>query len=144
MKVDLIRYFFVGSWSTFFIQYDSFSQVPPGWLSGERVGLMTWWLLVRYPVEANFLSGVFSLLTSTEACEKSSLDRTYKVKPFPKSQILDSSKLKDFEDNNFKSGENGRKFFKWVENTMVKGEIARYEQFLLFTQCFSKTCTADT
>ena len=25
-----------------------------------------------------------------------------------------------------------------------KGEIARYEQFLLFPQCFQKTCTADT
>ena len=24
-----------------------------------------------------------------------------------------------------------------------KGEIARYEQFLLFPQCFQKTCTAD-
>ena len=31
-----------------------------------------------------------------------------------------------------------------VENTVVKGEIARYEQFLLFPQCFQKTCTADT
>ena len=45
---------------------------PPGWLSGERVGLMTWWLRVRSPVEATFLSGVFSPLTSAEACEKSS------------------------------------------------------------------------
>ena len=45
---------------------------PPGWLSGERIGLMTWWLRVRYPVEANFLSGVFSPLTSAEVCEKSS------------------------------------------------------------------------
>ena len=27
---------------------------------------------------------------------------------------------------------------KWVENTMGKGEIARYEQFLLFPQCFQK------
>ena len=45
---------------------------PPGWLSGERVGLMTWWLGVRFPDEANFLSGVFSPLTSAEACEKSS------------------------------------------------------------------------
>ena len=27
---------------------------------------------------------------------------------------------------------------------MVKGEIARYEQFLLFPQCFQKICTADT
>ena len=42
------------------------------WLSGEHVGLMTWWLWVQYLVEANFLSGVFSPLTSAEACEKSS------------------------------------------------------------------------
>ena len=27
---------------------------------------------------------------------------------------------------------------KWVENTVGKGEIARYEQFLLFPQCFQK------
>ena len=37
-----------------------------------------------------------------------------------------------------------RKFSKWLENTVGKGEIARYEQFLLFPQCFQKTCTADT
>ena len=40
--------------------------------------------------------------------------------------------------------ENSRKLAKWVENTEGKGEIARYEQFLLFPQCFQKTCTADT
>ena len=44
----------------------------PGWLSGERVGLMTWWLRVRSPVKATFLSGVFAPLTSAEACEKGS------------------------------------------------------------------------
>ena len=44
----------------------------PGWLSGEHVGLMTYWLWVQDPVDANFLSGVFSPLTSTEACEKGS------------------------------------------------------------------------
>ena len=44
---------------------------PSGWLSGERVLLMTWLVRVRYPFEANILSGVFSPLTS-EACEKSS------------------------------------------------------------------------
>ena len=33
---------------------------------------------------------------------------------------------------------------KWVENTVGKGEIAHYEQFLLFPQCFQKTCAADT
>ena len=57
--------------------------------------------------------------------------------------MLDSSKLKEFADGNFESGENGRDFSKGVENTVGKGEIARYEQFLLFPQCFQKTCTAD-
>ena len=42
------------------------------WFSVDRVGLMTWWLWVRDPVEAKFLSGVFSPLTSAEACEKTS------------------------------------------------------------------------
>ena len=35
-------------------------------------------------------------------------------------------------------------FPKRVENTVGKGEIARNEQFLLFPQCFQKTCTIDT
>ena len=47
-------------------------HAPPGWLSGECVRLVTWWLWVRFQVEANFLSGIFSPLTSAEACEKSS------------------------------------------------------------------------
>ena len=42
----------------------------------------------------------------------------YRVKPFPKQLILDSSKLKEFTDNNFKFDENGRKIFKMVENTV--------------------------
>ena len=68
--------------------------------------------------------------------------------PFPKRQILDSSKQKDFADDNFIFDENGRKFFKSLKKkkktTVEKGEIAHYEQFLLFLQCFPKTCTADT
>ena len=62
--------------------------------------------------------------------------------PFPKRQILDSSKLKEFADDNSKFDENGRKLSKQVENTVWKGEIAHYEQFLLFPQCFQKTCSA--
>ena len=61
---------------------------------------------------------------------------------FPKRQILDFSKLKEFADENFELDENGRKFFKRVENTVGKGEIARYEQFLLFPRCFQKIYTA--
>ena len=63
----------------------------------------------------------------------------FKVQPITRRQILDSSKLKDFADYNFKFDENGRKLSKWVENTVGKGEIARYEQFLLFPQCFLKS-----
>ena len=55
--------------------------------------------------------------------------------------MLDSSKLHEFADDKFKLDQNGRKF---SENTVGKGEIAFYEQFLLFSQCFQKTCTADT
>ena len=46
--------------------------------------------------------------------------------------------MKDFADDNFKLDENGKKLSKWVENTVGKGEIAHYEQFLLFPQCFQK------
>ena len=62
----------------------------------------------------------------------------------PKRQILDPSKLKKFADDNFKLDKNSRKFSKRVENTVGKGENARYEQFLLFPQCFQKACTVDT
>ena len=70
--------------------------------------------------------------------------------------------MKEFADDNFNSVENGRGLFKQVENTVGKGEIARYEngrkvskrvenavgkgeiaryeQFLLFPQCFQKAC----
>ena len=54
--------------------------------------------------------------------------------------ILDSSKLKEFADDNFTFDENGRKLSKQVENAVGKGEIARYKQFLLFPQCFQKAC----
>ena len=67
----------------------------------------------------------------------------WSIYTFFKRQILDSSKLKEFADDNFKFDENGIKFFKRVENTVGKGEIARYEQFLLFLQCFQRNCTAD-
>ena len=40
--------------------------------------------------------------------------------------------------------ENGRKLSKPVENTVGKGEIARFEQFLLFPQSFQKACFPGT
>ena len=81
----------------------------------------------------------------------------YRVKnydlPFPKRQTSDAFKLKEFTDafklkefagDNFKFDKNGRKFSEWEENTVGKGEIAHYKQFLLFPQCLQKTFTADT
>ena len=48
--------------------------------------------------------------------------------------------MKDLADDNFKLDKNGRKQSKQVENTVGKGEIARYEQFLPFPQCFQEAC----
>ena len=47
---------------------------------------------------------------------------------------------KSLQKTIFKFNENGRKLSKWGENTLGKGEIACYEQFLLFLQCFQKAC----
>ena len=67
------------------------------------------------------------------------------VNPLPNNKCyLDSSKLKKFANDNFIFDENGRKLLKRVENSVGIGETARYEQFLLFLQCFKKTYTADT
>ena len=57
--------------------------------------------------------------------------------------MLDSSKPKEFADDNFKFDKNGRKLSKPVETTVGKGKIARYEQFLLFQQCFQKACFVE-
>ena len=66
------------------------------------------------------------------------------INPFLKQQILDSSKFKEFADDNIKFVENGRKFSKRVENNVGKGEIASNKQVLLLPNCFQKTCSVDT
>ena len=70
--------------------------------------------------------------------------KEFKELTFPRRHYFGLSKLKEFVDNNFIFNESGRKCSKRVENTVRKGEIARYEQFLLFPMCFQKVCTADT
>ena len=54
--------------------------------------------------------------------DKSKLLQSGIVKTFQK----DSSKLKEFADDNFKFYENGGKFSQKVENSVGKGEIASY------------------
>ena len=46
-----------------------------------------------------------------------------KSKIFTIGQFLDSSKLKEFADDNVRFNQNGRKFSIRVENTVEKGEI---------------------
>ena len=58
------------------------------------------------------------------------------LNPLLDDKILDRSKLKQSADHDFKFDENSKKFSQRVGNTVGKGEIARYEQFLLFPQCF--------
>ena len=43
--------------------------------------------------------------------------------------------MKEFADNNSKFDENGRMFSRRVENTVGKGEIARYEVFAIDLKC---------
>ena len=120
-----------------------------------------WWLWVWDPVEAKFLAShlCWSMWEKSRWLWKGIFVTTGVRKP---EQICSSptfiavkvalnhntptnqSKLKDFADENFKFGESGTMLSKRVQNTVGKGEIARYEQFLFFPQCFQKTFTEET
>ena len=121
---------------------------------------MTWWLWVPYPVQANFLSGVFSSLTFVKAFEESSRchwiqgcvsavvrkqghtpgnitdlnDMTLAVNPFPNDKFETLPNWESFQTTILNFDETGKKLSKRVENTVGKGEIAHYEQCLLFPQ----------
>ena len=69
------------------------------------------------------------LLTATNkranmAKYSSTAPLAYNISPFPKRQILDSPKLKEFEDDKFEFDENGKKSSKRVENAVGEREIA--------------------
>ena len=51
--------------------------------------------------------------------------------------------MEEFGNMNLKIDENDRKFSKRAENNVEKGRIARYEQLLLFQQCFQETFTVN-
>ena len=62
-------------------------------------------------------------------------------RPFQNDKYLALPNWKSLRDDNFAFDENGGNFSGIVENAVEKGETARYEHFLLFPQCFQKTCT---
>ena len=49
------------------------------------------------------------------------------------------SKLKVFVEDSFEFDEKGRKFSKWVENTVGNGEIAHSEQNVKTRSCLGKS-----
>ena len=57
--------------------------------------------------------------------------------------ILDSSNSAENKDRMSKYGQIGIQLSGSVENIVGKGEIARYEQFLLFPQSFQKFSHVD-
>ena len=99
----------------------------------------------RVPLYQNILKNIFLSYPSRFCIFESKTATVWQshIKPFPQQQILYSSKLKDTADNDFKFEENGGKCSSRVENSVGKGEIAQYDQFLLFPQCFQKTCIAN-
>ena len=99
---------------------------------GENVDNQHFTLFPCFPAFQSKVSIFQSLLIIFLSLNSFELDQSKTLffgKAFPKWQILNSSKVKEFEDDNFKFDENGRKFSKRI---------------LLFQQCFQKTCNTDT
>ena len=70
----------------------------------------------------------FNLEKANNCCLVKSSSPIQCIKPFPKQQILDSSKLKEIADNDLK-----------LTNIVGNGDIAHYEQFILFPKSFQQT-----
>ena len=60
------------------------------------------------------------------------------MNPLPDDKILDRSKLKQSADDNFKFDENSRKFFKRVENTVVKEKLLIRSNFSFSHSVFQR------
>ena len=60
------------------------------------------------------------------------------INPFPNIQFLDCPKFKEAADDNWNVAIKGFSDTDYIENIVEKGEIAHFEQFHLFPQCFPK------
>ena len=65
------------------------------------------------------------------------------VNPSPHMPILGSFNSAANTNMISKIWTNGVQLLDWVENIVGKEEIVRYEQFLLFPQCFEKLSFVD-
>ena len=65
-----------------------------------------------------------------------------KGSPFPKQKILDSSKLKEFADDNLKFDKHGYKLSKPLENSVGKGKLLVTSNFSFSHSVFKRlVCT---
>ena len=66
------------------------------------------------------------------------------INPYPKGQILESSKLKELADDNLRFDENGNKFSKKVETLWVKDDLLFMSNFScshsVFKRLVPQTC----
>ena len=67
-----------------------------------------------------------------------SCDCVLKVSPITIQQILDSSKLNEFADDNFRFDENGRMLSKRVENTVGKEKLLVTSNFSFSYSVFKR------
>ena len=88
--------------------------------------LKTKFITVIYPLQSLSISSTINRLT------------------FPIRQILGSSKLKEFADDNFKFYKNGRKFSKWVEKTRGKKEKVLITSDFSFSLCVFQSLVLQT
>ena len=99
-------------------------------LFGKGLNLLIYlaFLLLNYYRNEEIWKDLY--IYSEDTAKKAQVDLKFVVaiQPFPKRGILDSSKLKEFADDNFIFDENGRKFSKQVENTVGK-EVYLFSPF---------------
>ena len=88
---------------------------------------MIWFTLGQkslWEKEEMLITSIISYSNNISKTFFNSLQHNLDLNPLP-DEKFQTSKLKEFADDNFKFDENGRKLSKWVENTVGKGEIAR-------------------
>ena len=71
-------------------------------------------------------------------CRRSGLPLHISSEPITRQQILDSSKLKEFVDDNFKFDENGRKLSKQVETLWEKEKLLVTSNFSFSHSVFKR------
>ena len=60
--------------------------------------------------------------------------------PFPNDKILESSKLEEFADNNFKFDDIGRKFAKQIETLCEKEKLLVFSKDLHYRHIKNRDC----